>query len=284
MMIIADSGASKTSWAVIRNEHDFQIFQTPGSNPFHTHSDAIAEKFIAHWPTDIQRSEIDQVFFFGAGCSGKQNITIVNNALNVVFPNSETHISSDITGAAIALFGEENGIACILGTGSNAALWDGKQVYQFTRPLGYILGDEGSGARIGIAFLNTYLRSEFDNESQDFFSSQIQLTIDEILDKIYRQKGSKEFLASFLPLISKKTGNELIRNIIIHSFSDFIRKFILRFPGYQYLNIRFCGSTAYYFSELLDEALNNHSLNLSKIIQDPLSELINRKNQIQNYF
>jgi N-acetylglucosamine kinase-like BadF-type ATPase len=155
---------------------------------------------------------------------------------------------------------------------------------QFTKPLGYILGDEGSGTRMGISFLKAYLRGEFDNETLEFFAEKIQLTNEEILERIYKGNNAKEFLASFLPLMAMKTGSEQISNIILHSFHEFIHSFILKIPGHLHLPVGFCGSPAVYFSSILDEALAKHNLVAYKTIREPIHGLIKYQSLLDKLF
>lgn len=274
MIAIADSGSSKTLWAIIDKNALPLIFSTKGYNPYHTDSESIIRDFCHTSQQWYKNNDIEHVYFFGAGCADENKKQIIRNALSVIFPQAELNVSSDLHGASIALFGNKSGITCILGTGSSAALWDGIKLYQNTPSLGYILGDEGSGAFMGIRFLRAYLRNEFDKETAEYFAQHIKLSHSEILDKIYNHNEAKPFLASFVNLMSTKTENRLIKNIVEDSFQQYIKTFILTIPNYRKFSIGFCGSPAYYFSQLLLEALQTFGLSSSKIIQSPMDGLI----------
>jgi len=273
MILVADSGSSKTIWSAGLPNSSPVFFHTKGYNPLHISSEEMSSDLLCNIPESIHVQKIEKVFFFGAGCSGVENKQIIISALNAVFPNASCKVSSDIDAAGIALFGKEKGIACILGTGSNAVLWDGQQGIQHVKPLGYILGDEGSGCQMGIRFLKKLLRKEFSHELQDFFENKIELNYDQIIYKIYKGNETKSFLASFVPLMSTRISEPQIQEIAIHSFQIFIDTYIRNIPSYQLYPIGFCGSPAFWFKNILEEVMSKNGLTLQKVIINPIEEL-----------
>ncbi len=274
MILIADSGSTKTIWAAKNNNFATSFFQTKGYNPYHVQADEIVSDLLIHVPENICKQQVEQIYFFGAGCSNAQNKSIITQAVKSVFPNAYVKVASDIEGAAMALFGKEKGIVCILGTGSNAAIWDGNKPQQHTPPLGYILGDEGSGTHMGIRFLKKYLRKEFDNELLEYFHSKIEFSDAEIMNMIYKSSDTKRFLASFVPLLSSRIENPEIEQIVIESFRSFFSVFILKIPEYKEFPVGFCGSPAFFFKNILAEVASEYDVQVEKIIINPIEELV----------
>ncbi len=274
MILIADSGSSKTIWAITGESVDPVIFYTKGYNPYHIGTEEIIEDFKTSSGSWFQNRNILKVFFFGAGCTGGDKNLIIQNALSVIFPVAELNVSNDLHGAALALFGNNAGITCILGTGSSSALWNGQKLHQHTPSLGYILGDEGSGTHMGIRFLKSYLRKEFDKDTTEYFADNIRLTDFEILSNIYQNNDTKRFLASFVPLMSTKVEHPLIHSIVRESLNQYVETFILTIPENKKYDIGFCGSPAHYFNDILTEQMNKHGLKLKSILANPIDKLL----------
>lgn len=273
MVLIADSGSSKTIWAITGETVDPVIFYTKGYNPYHIGTDEIIDDFKALSNSWFLNRNISKVFFFGAGCSGGEKDQIIRNALSVIFPLAELNVSNDLHGAALALFRNNAGITCILGTGSSSALWDGQELHQYTPSLGYILGDEGSGTQMGIRFIKSYLRKEFDKDTTEYFAENIRLTDSEILSKIYQHNDTKRFLASFVPLMTTRVEHPLIYSIVRESLSQYVETFILTIPEYKKYDIGFCGSPAHYFNDILTEQMYGYGLKLKIILANPIEKL-----------
>ena len=273
MILIADSGSSKTIWVAESADEKPVQFRTKGYNPLHTSSEEIVADLKRSVPDAISTKSVEKVYFFGAGCAGDENIRIVDSALIKVFPNASVSVASDMEGASIALYGNEKGIACIVGTGSNAALWDGNQGVQFVKPLGYTLGDEGSGAAMGIVFLKRFLRKQFSHDAQEYFEANIGMSQTQIMNKIYKSNETKSFLASFVPLMGTRVYDPQIREIVFQSFTDFVEVFVKPIPEFQSYSIAFCGSPAYWFQDILRDVLSQHELSLHKAIANPADEL-----------
>jgi len=274
MILIADSGSTKTIWAVIDHQNNPFFFNTEGYNPYHISSEKITVDLQRNLPRGLNSSGVSTVYFFGAGCAGEKNCGIITKALNGVFSSAAIEVESDIHGASLALFGKAPGLTCIIGTGSSSAVWNGNHAQVMCPSLGYVLGDEGSGASLGIRFLKKYLRKEFSHKSYAFFKSNIDLSDEEILTTVYREADTKRFLASFVPLLSSQLRDPIVKTMIQDTFEDFIRVFISSVPDYKRLQIGFCGSPAFYFQDILGEELDNHGLSASKIIIHPMDGLV----------
>ncbi len=280
MILIADSGSTKTIWAAIVVDRTPLLFQTRGYNPYHISSDEIMRDLIRNLPDEVNKSHIEHVHFFGAGCAGEKSIAVVEQALKGIFRFAQLTVSSDIHGASLALFGKKAGLSCIIGTGANSAIWDGSLAKIVRKSLGYILGDEGSGVSIGIRFLKKYLRKEFSAPLMNYFQSAIGLSDEEILNVIYKEGDEKKFIASFVPLLNGRINHPEIREIIQAAFSDYISTFILPVPDYHIYNLGFCGSPAFYYQDILQKQLSIHGLSAEKIIIHPMDGLINYFKQI----
>jgi len=274
MILIADSGSTKTSWAFCTKHQEVQYFTTIGYNPYFISVEDIKQNLSSSLPTYIPKESIEKIYFFGAGCTNSPSQSHIKNALGFVFPNAIINVDSDLLAACIALFGNGQGIACILGTGSNAGFFDGTHFTRPTKSLGYILGDEGSAAYIGRNFLNKYLRNQFSKETQLYFNNKMGLDEEAILDKVYRQEFPNRFLASILPIIAERKSDAQIHTLLSSSINDFIESFILSIPKHQEYKISFCGGTAFRLHDLIIEICHKHKIQFDKIIQQPIEELV----------
>lgn len=274
MILIADSGSTKTGWALLSKNKSPHIFHSPGCNPYHCSPEEMLGIFQKHFPKEYDCNAIHEVYFFGAGCGLPEKQMFVSSILKRAFPLCTPHVKSDMMGAGLALFGKHSGIACVIGTGSNAVLWDGEKTEIIIPSLGYILGDEGSGAWIGKKFLAALLRGEFETHETEYFRLKINLSDAEILDAIYTSSHSKQFLASMIPILASKIDSIQVRNMIRQAFDSFLQTFVLPIPGFSEYQIGFCGSVAYYLQDILHEAANAHQIRATKILQDPLNGLI----------
>jgi len=217
--------------------------------------------------------EISNVYFYGAGCSTTEKCDNVKVCLQPHFPKSEIIVEHDLTAAGRALFGQGKGIACIIGTGSNSGTYNGKDIIQNIPALGYILGDEGSGAHIGKMFIKDYLygitpekyRKEF--ESETGFHKQL------IFDRVYKDTTPNVFLASISSFVTDHNSDKYFYRLIYNSFMDFVTYHILLYEGYKEMDIGVIGSIAFYNDKIFIDVLNKSGLKLKKIIQSPIKEL-----------
>lgn len=282
--IIVDSGSTKTDWCLCGNGRQICRIATQGINPVHQSADEIS-KIIAMelLPSMAGKvlecgfilSDVGRVEFYGAGCRG-EGIETMRQILSVVFSGT-THIlvGSDLLAAAHAVFAGEEGIACILGTGANSGLYDGKEIVENVSPLGYILGDEGSGAVLGKLFINELFKGDMPTAVREEFLKDSELTLDEIINKVYRQPLANRFLASLSKYIYKYIDEEKVENLVIRNFEDFFHRNIDHYDRRD-LCVGAVGSIAYYYKSQLEKAANRCGYKLGRVEKAPLDGLLQR--------
>ncbi len=272
MKLIADSGATKTDWCY-GSADQHQIIQTQGINPFHQSAETISlilsEELI---PQLACRTLITHIFFYGAGCT-PEKAKIVRTALQTFFPQATICVESDLLGAARSLCGREQGIACILGTGSNSCEYDGEKITSNISPLGYILGDEGSGAVLGKRLVGDCLKHQLPEHICQAFLKETKYTPAEIIDKVYRQPQANRFLASLTPFLSRHREEPEIHALLVSCFNDFFLRNVMLY-NYSYFPVHFTGSIAWYFQEEVKEAAENLNIRTGKFIKCPIHGLI----------
>src|SRR5665647_1869427 len=214
MILIADGGSTKTDWRLIKEGREYKQIQTSGFNPYLVGSDEIEEILWKELQPYIDNTSVSAVYYYGAGCSTPVKNMIVENAFEKIFPNARIHISHDLLAASHALCGDEEGIAAILGTGSNSCYYDGKDIKDGIFSLGYFFGDEGSGAYLGKQFLIAYLHNELPEEIDAKFREEYSLSNENILDGVYTKPAPSRFLASFSRFINENRDNPYIYNLI----------------------------------------------------------------------
>ncbi len=270
MTITADSGSTKTTW-LIADEANAWTLTTQGINPFHqqyeTMSDIINRELLTHADFPVH-AVIDKVCFYGAGCT-KEKSPILKSILKEAFPDAVVEVDSDMLGAARALFGREEGIACILGTGANSCLYDGNKIVSNVSPMGYILGDEGSGAVLGKTFINLLYKGGHQEDIAEF-ERETGLTQADIIQKVYREPMPNRFLASLAPYIKSISSRSWVREMIIDCFRLFFSRNIRHYSRPD-LPCSFVGSIAYYFEDELRQAAKEEGSLIGKIMKEPLS-------------
>jgi len=267
MRIIADSGSTKTKFAIIKAGVETRFVLTDGINPFYQSTDDIIATLRSQLLPEIVGEAIEEVEFYGAGCTAEK-APIVKEAIKTLFPDANIFVGSDLLGAAKALCGDKPGIACILGTGSNSCLYDGEKIVQNVSPLGFILGDEGSGANLGKLLVADILKNQAPEDIRDKFFKKYGLTAADIIDRVYRKQFPNRFLASFAPFLSENIDNDYCRALVYNAFVSFIRRNLKHYPdGYA---VSFTGSVAYYFKDILEKAVKDEGMTIGTIMQAPL--------------
>lgn len=271
MILIADSGSTKTSWAWVDASASIQTRTTGGINPFFLNE----KEMIRLLSNEMTRpeQEITSVHFYGAGCT-PEKAPVVQKALKNYFQATVIEVNTDLLGAARSLCQQEEGIACILGTGSNSCHYNGTKIQENTPPLGYILGDEGSGAVLGKKLISNVLKKQLPASIVQDFWNTYRFSQAEILEKVYRQPFPNRFLATFVPFLSKHLENESIAALVENGFSEFIERNILSYKDLDRLPVHFTGSVAFHFSHSLKKVLNRFHLQAGTITQEPLPGLI----------
>ena len=271
MMLIADSGSTKTDWAWIENGTIVHRVTTAGINPVHQGEEDIEKVVEQLFPR--KNTSLKWVFFYGAGCIPEKK-GVVEKVLRKVFPDADRiEVESDLLGAARAVCQHQEGLACILGTGSNSCLYDGEKIVGNIPPLGYILGDEGSGAVLGKLFLNALFKGVLPDGMKEDFLQSSGLSYPEIIQRVYRQPMANRFLASTSLYISEHLDVPALRELVKQNFRDFFHKNIAQY-GRHDLPVGAIGSIAYHYRDLLQEVAEEKGYNLSKIAKSPMEGLV----------
>lgn len=274
MILIADSGSTKTEWSLANEGKLLMQFTTAGFNPYYYSQEAISQMLQRDFPVSLVQSEVNEIFYYGSGCSTPTNCGIVSNAFSQLFSQAKITINHDLLGAAHALLGHQKGIACILGTGSNSCAYDGQNITHKVPSLGYLLGDEGSGVHIGKSLLQAYFYNEMPETLASEFEKQYPMNLGEVLDTLYRKDRPGSFLAAFAPFARQHIHNAFINNLIGDVFDAFIKVQLSKYPDYQSQFIGFAGSIAYQFSEILIERLSYHGMLAGNIMASPSDGLL----------
>ena len=273
MMLIADSGSTKTDWCVILDNTPIKRIGTKGLNPFFQSEEEIQQELTHSLLPQLPEGTLDSVYFYGAGCTPEKAPTLrraIADSLPVV---GNIKAYSDMLAAARGLCGREAGITCILGTGSNSCFYDGKEIVNHISPLGFILGDEGSGAVLGKLLVGDILKNQLSPAIKEVFLKQFDLTVPEIIDRVYRQPFPNRFLASLSPFIAQHLEEPGIRQLVLGSFIAFLRRNVMQYDYTQY-PAHFIGSVAHCYKEILQEAAQETGIRIGKILQSPMEGLI----------
>ena len=272
-MLIADSGSTKTDWCVILDNTPIKRIGTKGLNPFFQSEEEIQQELTHSLLPQLPEGTIDSVYFYGAGCTPEKAPTLrraIADSLPVV---GNIKAYSDMLAAARGLCGRVAGITCILGTGSNSCFYDGKEIVNHISPLGFILGDEGSGAVLGKLLVGDILKNQLSPAIKEVFLKQFDLTVPEIIDRVYRQPFPNRFLASLSPFIAQHLEEPGIRQLVLGSFIAFLRRNVMQYDYTQY-PAHFIGSVAHCYKEILQEAAQETGIRIGKILQSPMEGLI----------
>jgi N-acetylglucosamine kinase-like BadF-type ATPase len=252
-----------------------KLIETQGISPYYLTTQQIIEVLDKELLPKLKKINVETIHFYGTGCSNPKNINIVKSALKKAIPSAKKiNIDHDLMAAAKALCGNKKGVACILGTGSNSCVFNGKKITKNNPAPGFILGDEGSGAYLGKKVLQHHIYNTFDEELQYKFNLKFDTEYSTILDHVYRQPFPSRYLASFSPFLSENRGHYMIENIIEDGLSDFFFNHLYKYVETWTLPIHFTGSIAWHFKDVLKELCNSFELQLGKIIKAPMDGLI----------
>lgn len=273
MILIADSGSTKTDWILLDMESGLRTyFEGLGLNPYYSSSSAVTIEVKSLFES-VDLSVISAIYFYGAGCSSKSTKQIISEGLSAFFIHSKIEVYHDLEGAARSLCKNTEGIACILGTGSNAANFDGKQIVQSAVSLGYILGDEGSGNHMGKKLLHAIFLKTAPEEIILDFQKTFNLSLEKLLAEIYQKPNPNRFLASFTKYISQNKSNPFISELINKTFDEFIQLVVLPLNTDKKLPIHFTGSIAWFFKDELEVVVKKWGFTLGKVSQKPIEDL-----------
>jgi glucosamine kinase len=272
-ILIADSGSTKAAWCLLDGKNKKSII-TQGISPYFLATEQIQGIVERELVSKMKGILPDEIFYYGTGCSNPQNIKSVKTALKNVFKKAKISVDHDLMGAAKALCGREKGVACILGTGSNSCYYNGKKIIKNSPGLGYILGDEGSGAHLGKKVIQYYLYNTFDPDLMDRFNAKYATNSIDILEAVYKGQLPNRYLAGFAGFLAENRGHFMIENIIEDSVNDFFFNHICKYKESWTMPIHFIGSVAYGFKDTLKEMCHSYELQLGKVLKNPMDGLI----------
>ena len=272
--LLADAGSTKTDWLLRDNQGDALRFHTDGMNPSLLTDDEIRHILTTQLLPQVEGLLIEQVDFYGAGCRGEAAERMKNLLGEVVGARNIT-VESDVLGAARMLCGNNSGIVCILGTGANSCLYDGQQISRQTPALGFILGDEGSGAVLGRRLIGDIFKGQLPEDLCKDFLLDYPLTMDELIRRVYRTSAPNQYLASFTPFLSKNIHRTEIQELIRGEFHRFIRRNVLDYLAYTTAEtpLHFVGSIASVFQAQLSEVVAQYDFTLGKVVRQPIDAL-----------
>ena len=272
MILIADSGSTKTDWCLVDNGVLVKQIFTKGTNPFFQTEDEISAEVSENLLPYLDTAKVDAVWFYGAGCAFPEKNEIVRAAI-ARHLDVPIEVGSDLLGAARGLCGRQPGIACILGTGSNSCFYDGKEIVSNVSPLGFVLGDEGSGAVLGKMLVGDVLKNQLPAALKEEFLARYELTPAIILERVYKKPFPNRFLASLSPFLVEHLDVPEIHTLVLNGFKAFFDRNVKQYDYKQY-PVHLIGSLAYYYRSVLQEAAEQTGVRLGTIKQSPMEGLI----------
>jgi glucosamine kinase len=276
MIVVADSGSTKTDWVFIDTEggKTFTI-KTVGFNPYFQSTDFIYQTIVKEFGANIEiLPAVKEVFYYGAGCSSPEKNEIVALALKRLFGNATVEVQHDMIAASRATLKNEPGIACIIGTGSNSCVWDGYEIMDNIPSHGYIFGDEGSGAYLGIELLKLFLNNQMSDALRAEFVKEYNMDEDAILTKVYRGTGPNVFLATFAKFYRNHLHFPELKEVIENAFKKFFETRIVKYPNYKNYKLGFVGSIAFHFNDILKSVADSYGMQIETVTKCPIDNLV----------
>ena len=287
MRLIIDAGSTKMEWILMKENVVKSRFMTEGFNPNYSDRQCLENiinlvetRLIASPNNDCPVSRGDKstslqaMHYYGTGCGNPQNCQMIKEVFQNHFPNAEIHVTHDLMAACHAVLGHEKGIACILGTGSNACVYDGEKLVDKAVSLGYLVGDEGSGMHIGKGVLRAYFYGFMPEDLRRQFEAKYHLELKDFIQHLYHEAQPSKYLASFAEFAGEYKAHPYVQGLVKGCFKAFVEAFILRFDECRSLKVGFVGSVAYYFSDVLEETLADYGLTLDKVLKAPAEGLV----------
>ena len=276
MKLVVDSGSTKSDWGFFNTPYDLKVYKTQGMNPLHIHGDEL-KTIISHElldkNPDIKPDQVKELFFYGSGCANNTICSQMENILKDYFPNASITVDSDMLGAARALCGNSEGVACVLGTGSNSCLYNGSTVKDQVPSLGYILGDEGSAAALGRRLINDCFKRQLPENVCKEFLEKYSLTKDIVIENVYRKPMANRYIANFATFLIDKRDIPEVHKLLVQCFSDFFTRNVISYHK-PWMPVHFVGSLANSFSDELREAADSLGMTIGKIVTSPMEGLV----------
>ena len=273
VILLADSGATKAEWCLVSGSKKRTIF-TQGIIPYFLNTGQITTLLQDELVRKLKNIHIDHIYYYGTGCANPENAKSVKKALQKVYPVARVEVQTDLMAAARSVCGKEKGIACILGTGSNSCFYNGKKISGNSPGLGYVLGDEGSGAYLGKKVIQYYLYNTFDEDLRARFDAKFVTTPVEILDNVYKKPMPNRYLATYTMFLAENRGHYMIENIIEDGLNDFFFQHLCKYPEIWKCPVHFVGSVAFGFKDVIKDLCSSYEFDLGTILKNPMQGLV----------
>ncbi|MCH4154727.1 MAG: ATPase [Muribaculaceae bacterium] len=275
MILLADCGSTKVDWRVIEGKNEIKQVTTRGMNAILLTEQEMTDIIKAELVPAITGLDIKEVYFYGAGCLFDYICANVRRAIKANIPSTEKiEVSTDLLAAARALLGDKPGIACIIGTGANSCYYDGEKIAENVSPLGYILGDEGSGAVLGKLLVGDVLKHQLPEHVCQKFLKEYDMNLQKIIEGVYKKPAANRFLASFAPFFQNNMDEPGIHRIILNAFKSFFVRNVENYKDYKKVPVSFVGSVAYHNAAVLREAARPLDITVGKVEKSPMPGLI----------
>ena len=274
MILIAESGGTKTNWCAVSGSEETGIVPTIGLNPNFVSKETIREVVSLEVLPAMNNPTVEEVWFYGAGCAGEAMLHKVAEAVNSALPGVIVNVHSDLTGAARGLLGNKAGYICMIGTGSNSGYYDGKNITANVPPLGFILGDEGSGAALGKKLIADFLRGIMPKGLADEFRVIYGAEKDEIVSNVYRGVFPSRYIGGFVKFLKDHIGEPYCRELVVTSFGEFVHRNLELYNSQPDTGIAVTGSVAWHFRDILEEVFKKNGFAVSSVSQGPIEGLI----------
>ena len=274
MHLIIDSGSTKASWGLLEGKEHKTTVNTAGLNPYFHTSESISAILRAELLPYIVTDHIREIHFYGAGCSTENNDELISGSLRNFFHQARIFVYHDILGAARALFGNDRGISCILGTGCNCCFYDGSGIISKVDSLGYLFGDEGAGSYLGKNLMADYLKRRLPADLREEFEGKYRLSLEDILNSLYNLPYPNRFLASFSEFLAQHQEHPYVYNLVKNTFHAFFEAQVKHYEGYQELPVSFVGSIAFHYRKILEEAAKAEKIHIGTVIKAPMEGLM----------
>ncbi len=281
-VLIADSGSTKTDWVLLRNSEIIKRVKTIGFNPYFQSIDQISLEILnnlkPHLLEDLNKIKV--IHYYGAGCSTFENCKLIEDCLTITLGVPKINVSHDLLAAARALCKKEWGIACILGTGSNSCLYNGKFILENIPSVGYLWGDYGSGAQIGKNFIKEYFEGNLPTDLKKKFEKE-GYNREEILTNVYKKAMPSRYLASVAMFVGKNKDHAFVEKVLLDCFDSFFVQLVNKYTDSKSYKVHTVGSIGFYYKELFEKVATQHGYKIGSVIQSPIDGLIDYHSQVK---
>lgn len=274
MILVADSGSSKTDWMGYSPNETIN-FSTQGINPYFLNAHDIFKLFSKKKEIAAYADQVKEIYFFGAGCSSPDKVEVISNGISSFFTQAYVSVEHDLIGSAYATCGDDKGLTCILGTGSNISYYDGKNLHNGMHGLGYVLGDEGSGTSFGRKLITSYLYGNMPADLGVEFAADYQIDKETVITNLYQKSSPNIYLANISRFMADHHTHPFIIELLREGFQEFVDNNVKEYAGYKNLDCHFVGSIAFYYQDILKEVCIKNQVRVGKIYQKPIEGIYN---------